>query len=370
MKILHIFGELKPSGGEAMMLSAAPIWLPVSEMHILSTGDAIGVYADKLSTAGYHIHHIPFRKRVSFFIEVARLLRKEKFDIVHMHTERASLWFALTSRLALGYSPVLVRTVHHIFKFNGWLRIRKKAERFLMRSWLNVILISNSPSGKKNELKRYGSNNMLIPNWYDSNIYIPPTDTQRIKFRNDLGFAEDTCIFVSLGGNWYYKNNGMIVEALALLPADINVLYVQVGPQGEGAPLESAARHLGVTERLRCMGVVDDPKMYLQAADVYMMPSSEEGFGVAAVEAMACGLPAILSDVEALCDFREHIPGIEYINPTPQKIANAMARLSRLSISNRRCIGAAIADATQKNYGLEHGATGYLQLYLGLNTQS
>ena len=231
------------------------------------------------------------------------------------------------------------------------------------------ILISNSPSGKKNELKRYGSDNMLIPNWYDSTMYIPPTDTQRIKVRNNLGFAEDTCIFLSLGGNWNYKNYGMIVEALALLPADINVLYVQVGPQGEGAPLENAARRLGVTERLRCTGVVDDPKIYLQAADVYMMPSSEEGFGVAAVEAMACGLPAILSDVEALCDFREHIPGIEYIHPTPLKIANAMTRLSRLSISNRRCIGAAIADATQKNYGLEHGAAGYLQLYRGLNTQ-
>jgi len=131
MKILHIFGELKPSGGEAMMLSAAPIWLPVAEMHILSTGDVIGVYADKLSTAGYLIHHIPFRKRVSFFMEVARLLRKERFDIVHIHTERSSLWFALTSRIALGYSPILVRTVHHIFKFNGWLSYQKKSGEIL-----------------------------------------------------------------------------------------------------------------------------------------------------------------------------------------------------------------------------------------------
>lgn len=364
MKILHIFGELKPSGGEAMMLSAAPIWLPVAEMHILSTGDTVGVYSDKLSTSGYIIHHIPFRKSFSFFIEVARLLRKGRFDIVHMHTERASLWFALTSRLALGYFPTLVRTVHHIFKFNGWLRIRKKAERFLMRSLLNVTLVSNSPSGKKNELKRYGSDNILISNWYDSNMYIPPADTQRTKVRNDLGYAADTCIFLSLGGNWYYKNYGMIVEALALIPADINVLYVQVGVQGEGAPLENAARRLGVTKLLRCMGVVDDPKMYLQAADVYMMPSSEEGFGVAAVEAMACGLPAILSDVEALCDFKEHIPGIEYINPNPQEIANAMVRLSQLSSSDRRYLGAVIADATQKHYGLERGAPDYLRLYL------
>ena len=155
----------------------------------------------------------------------------------------------------------------------------------------------------------------------------------------------------------------MIVEALALLSSDINVLYVQVGPQGEGATLEVAARRLGVENRLHCMGVVSDPKLYLQAADVYLMPSSEEGFGVAAVEAMACGLPAILSDVEALCDFRENIPGIEYINPTPQNIANAMTKFSQLPTLNRRTLGAEIADSTRKNYGLDRGAAGYLQLY-------
>ncbi|MEI6067822.1 MAG: glycosyltransferase [Methylococcaceae bacterium] len=364
MKVIHIFGELKPSGGEAMMLSAAPMWLSVAEMHILSTGDeSVGVYAEKLSKAGYVIHHIPFRKSVSFFIDLVRLLRKEKYDVVHMHTQRASLWFALISRLALGSSANLIRTVHHIFKFDGWLRSRIKIERYLVRSLLNVTLISNSPSGKKNELIRYGSDNRLIPNWYDSAFYVPPTDTQRAKIRYVLGYNEDTCIFLSLGGNWYYKNYGMIVEALALLPTDINILYVQVGVQGEGMPLETTALHLGVAERLRCMGVVDDPRMYLQAADVYMMPSSEEGFGVAAVEAMACGLPAILSDVEALCDFRENIPGIEYINPNPQEIANAMVKLAQLSVTERKRLGYFIANATKQNYGLECGAKSYLQLY-------
>jgi glycosyltransferase involved in cell wall biosynthesis len=369
MKILHIFGELKPSGGEAMMLSAAPTWLPVAEMHILSTGyESVGVYAEKLSTAGYVIHHIPFRKNFSFFIKVAQLIRKEKFDIVHMHTQGASPWFALTSRLALGSSTILIRTVHHIFKFTGWLRLRVKMERYLLRSWLNVTFISNSPSGKKNELNRYNSDNILIPNWYDSTFYSPSTDVQRTKARKNLGYTDDICIFMSLGGNWYYKNYGLIVEALALIPADINVLYVQLGVQGEGMPLETAARRLGVTERLRCMGIVDDPKLYLYAADVYMMPSSEEGFGVAAVEAMACGLPAILSDVEALCDFKEDITGIDYINPTPQEIADAMIKLAHLSIAERRNLGAKIAAATQKHYGLDSGAAGYMQLYQRLTS--
>ena len=141
MKVLHIFNELKPSGGEAMMLSAAPLWLPVTEMHILSTGESVGVYADKLSSAGYVIQHIPFRKRLSYFIDLTKLLRRENFDIVHIHTQRANLWLALTSRIALGNKVKLIQTVHHIFKFDGWLKTRTKIERFIVSKVLKATLI-------------------------------------------------------------------------------------------------------------------------------------------------------------------------------------------------------------------------------------
>ena len=99
----------------------------------------------------------------------------------------------------------------------------------------------------------------------------------------------------SLGGNWAYKNYDLIVSALSRIPAALDVIYAQVGLQGEGAPLESLASETGVTHRLQCRGVVAETLPYLHAADAYLMPSSEEGFGVAAVEAMASGLPAILS---------------------------------------------------------------------------
>lgn len=370
MKVLHIFGELRPSGGEAMMLSAAPIWLSEAEMHILSMGETVGVYAEQLASAGYRIHHIPFSKTLGFFLKCGLLLRKEQFDVVHLHTERACLFFALVARIALGYSRALLRTVHHLFKFTRWLKGRKKLERFAMRSFLKVTLISNSPSGKRNELKRYGSDNLLIPNWYDSTLYCPPTDFQRRKYRHDLGYSENTCVFLSLGGNWPYKNYPIIVQALTLIPEEIDILYVQVGVQGEGAPLETLAVQLGVSRRIRCMGVVQDPIVFLHAADVFLMPSSEEGFGVAAVEAMACGLPTILSDVEALCDFRDRINGIEYINPTPHEISSAMLKLSKLAVSSRRILGNTIADATRNFYGLECGAFEYMQLYKRLTSKA
>lgn len=362
-KILHIFAELKPSGGEAMVLSAASLWQKEAEIHLLSTGSSVGEYAEVLEKAGYRIHHIAFAKRLSFFISVGRLLREGRFDIVHLHTERASPIFAATTRLYLGYSIVLLRTVHHIFKFKGFLRWRKLIERQVMRRILRVTLISNSPSGQKNEWNRYRVKNPLIPNWYDSDKYVVPTESQRQEAREILDLPDDLCVFISLGGNWSYKNYGMIVEALGKIDDSLRILYIQVGPQGEGAPLEAISRVLGVQDRIRCAGVVENPLSYLHAADVYLMPSSEEGFGVAAVEAMATGVPAVLSNVEALSDFRDRVAGILYVEPNPTAIASAMVTMCGLSNDQRRSLGRRQAEAVRENYGLSNGPKKYAELY-------
>lgn len=363
MKVLHIFNELLPSGAETMVQCAAPVWLPEAEMHVLSTGATVGSFAEQLEVAGFRIHHIPFAKRPTFFVRIARLLRQERFDVIHIHTERASFWYALTGRLALGERPLVVRTIHHIFFFRGWLRFRRLLGRQLMRWPLRTTFVANSPSGRRNEAWRFKVGAVLIPNWYDSDRYALTRNAERNGTRSSLGFGADTCVFLSVGGNESYKNYKSILEALVLVPAELCVLYVQVGRQGDGAPLEAAAAELSVSHRLRCEGVVPDPLPYLQAADAFLMPSFDEGFGVAAVEAMATGLPAILSDVEALCDFRDTVDGITWVTPHPAGIATAMTSIATMSIGDRRLAGRKAAAGVLRHYGLGTGPYQYLDLY-------
>ncbi len=365
MKILHILNELKPSGAETMLLSAAPSWLARSGQHILTTGDTEGSFAQPLRSAGYGIYHLPFDKSFAFFKALGRLVTEEGFDVVHLHTERASLWYALTARLMCRRDLKLVRTVHHMFRFDGLFRIRRMLERQVMKHLLGVHFLSNSPSGKRNELRRFHMDNELAPNWYDSGKFIPPTPEARREARVACGFGADTTVFVSLGGNWEYKNYDLIIRALAVIPPDLDILYVQIGVQGEGSPLESLASDLGVSHRLQCAGVVVDAIPFLHAADCYMMPSSEEGFGCAAVEAMACGLPAILSDVEALCDFRENIQGIRYIEPITEAVANAMVELAGMQETERRELGEIQAKDVEANYGLGVGPEAYFHAWIG-----
>lgn len=363
MKVLHIFAELKPSGGETMMQSASSLWLKTAEMHILSTGPTVGSFANTLESSGFIIKHIPFEKRVSFAVAVFRLIKKEQYSIVHIHTERASPLYALIARLALGSAVRIVRTVHHIFKFTGVLRFRKIIERLVMKRLFFVAIISNSISGQRNEALRFFSRNILIPNWYDDKYYIPAELELKSLVRQELGLPANKFIYVSLGGNWYYKNYDKIVEALTFFPSNAEVLYVQVGPQGEGAPLEMLANKMKVNDKVLCVGSVDDPRAYLYAADCYLMPSSEEGFGVAAVEAMGAGVPAILGNVRALTDFRESVSGIRYVEPDPGSIAREMQLLASLTQRDRYELGRSVAKQVASEFGLENGPVSYLDLY-------
>jgi len=363
MKVLHVLNELKPSGAETMLLSAYAGWAPHSEQHILSTGESEGEFAPALRDAGYTIHHLPFAKSRAFFLGFGDFVRDGGYDVLHLHPERASLWYALAARLRCASGLRIVRTVHHIFFFEGFFRIRRMLERQFTKYALRVVFLSNSPSGQRNELRRFHMSNDLAPNWYDSSRFTPPTDDQRRQARSALGLHDNLTVFVSLGGNWAYKNYDMVVRALAQIPPEHELLYIQIGVQGENQPLETLAETLGVSARLRCAGVVGDALPYLHAADAYLMPSSEEGFGVAAVEAMACGLPAVLSDVAALCDFRENISGIRYIQPEVHEIAEAMETFAKMPSPQRRELGLQQARDVETHYGLNVGPRAYLKAW-------
>ncbi|HLX19048.1 MAG TPA: glycosyltransferase, partial [Gaiellaceae bacterium] len=66
------------------------------------------------------------------------------------------------------------------------------------------------------------------------------------------------------------------------------------------AALESLARELGVESRVFLLGRVPDVAAWLQRASVYVQPSRWEGFGLAVLEAMVCGLPVVATDVSSL----------------------------------------------------------------------
>jgi glycosyltransferase involved in cell wall biosynthesis len=166
-----------------------------------------------------------------------------------------------------------------------------------------------------------------------------------------------------LGTNVDYKNYDLIIRALQLIPPQLPVRYLHVGDEGEGKPLSNLARDLGVETRTIFPGRVKEAVRHLWASDCFVMPSREEGFGIAAVEAMATGLPAILSNRPALTDFARYINGIIYVAPRTEQLAQQMIFAYSRYRSERQETGAQLAAEVRCQFGAQKGALRYLAIY-------
>jgi phosphatidylinositol alpha-1,6-mannosyltransferase len=155
-----------------------------------------------------------------------------------------------------------------------------------------------------------------------------------------------------------YKGHDRVIRALPSL--DARVAYVVIGEGDDRPRLEALARETGVADRVAFMGAQphETALAAYRAADLFIMPSTGEGFGIAFLEAMACGTPAIGLGLagarDALAD------GELGIGTDEDDLAPAVARA--LKTPSRR--GAALASAVRNRFGrapFERGVAGVIQ---------
>jgi glycosyltransferase involved in cell wall biosynthesis len=110
--------------------------------------------------------------------------------------------------------------------------------------------------------------------------------------------------------------------------------------------------------------MLDDSRTLLWALDIFAMPSLQEGLGVAALEAMACGLPVVASAIGGLVDAVEDgVSGIQVPVGNAPALANAIAQFSA-NPELRFAMGAAGRERAVAKFAIEAMARGTLALYL------
>lgn len=356
MRVLHILAQLRASGAEQMLRTAAPYWREAGlVMDVLETSKSPGHFHEPLREAGYGVERLPLRRRPSDVPSLRRLIRAGRYDVVHVHPEGADLIPILAARLER--TPAIIRTVHHIYPYEGLLRQRKRLERQASRK-LGTLHICNSRSGSENETTALRNPHRLVYNWYDEQHFRPATTDQRMEARAALGLEPHDVAFLSVGGCAPYKNHDLILRALVQVP---DAIYIHAGSEPNDDERRLASE-LGLGDRARFVGVVPDARDVFHAADGYLMPSTIEGFGVAAVEAMGCGVPAILSDRPALWDFKTLTPG-RWIALSVDELAKAMRDLLAQPQGAREAEGAEASQVVRDHFGARVGAEGYVAAY-------
>ena len=231
------------------------------------------------------------RKSFASLLSMMRVLRELKPDVVVTHSSTDS-WLVTVASVLVSCHFRIVR-VRHISTPVG----RSIFSRWLYRKARAVITTSDEIAGL---IRRIGGVGIVesIPTGVDVDVWQPPFTEQKIKARKQLGVPVDClCVgMVSTLRSW--KGHRYAIEALRHLPYAILVV-VGDGPQEEN--LRRLALEYNVSNRIVFKGYTKDVVEVMHGFDVFLQPStSNEGVSQAVLQALACALPCIVSDIGGL----------------------------------------------------------------------
>lgn len=140
----------------------------------------------------------------------------------------------------------------------------------------------------------------VIPNGVDIERFKPRA---RDAARSRFGLEPNQKLVGTAGRLVAVKGHDVLIHAAAHLPAGTGIAIAGDGPELQG--LRELASKLGIAERIRFLGHTDQIEFLLPAFDVFCLPSHNEGMPRSILEAQACGLPVVATDVgavrEAVC---------------------------------------------------------------------
>jgi L-malate glycosyltransferase len=129
----------------------------------------------------------------------------------------------------------------------------------------------------------------VIPNFVDPGRFRPVEDRRR-----RATFARpDQALLLHVSNFRPVKRAPVCVDVLARVVRDRDAVLVMVGDGPERAECEARARRAGLRDRVRFLGAHADVERLLPVADLFLLPSEYESFGLAVLESMACGTPPV-----------------------------------------------------------------------------
>jgi glycosyltransferase involved in cell wall biosynthesis len=365
LRVAHVLNELRPSGAESMLVTAAPLWAAMGiSCDAIATGASLGPYAQQMRDVGFAVHHVPVGKSPVDLLRFRRFLCSQEYDVVHLHPEGRGYWLALMAMLA---GALVVRTIHSNFPFEGLLRLRRKWQRWHMRI-AGVKFIAIAPGVQENERIRFDNACDLIWNWLDISRFGSVSMEERESTRHAMKIPHDRKVLVSVGNCSNVKNHAIVFSALAKLAGGPKFLYLHVGMEDAGATERLLAEALGISDQVKFMGWTRDVRGVLVAADLFVMPSLFEGFSIAVLEALALGMPVLLADTPGLRDLRPDFPSIRYCEPSAGSLADALLEFLVGDTATRESLNEQVKTC-RRIFDPRRGAEQYAQIYRGMERQ-
>jgi len=265
-----------------------------------------------------------------FLIRLIQVLREERPDILHGYLHDANLMTMIPKFLTLCTKVVWgVRCSHIDLRQYDWLAWVE----FKVNCWLSILpdaIIANSHVGRDYHLALGypAEKTVVIPNGIDTERF-RPNPLARRRIREEWGIKEQEELIGLVGRLDPMKDHPIFIEAAALLAkrrSEIRFVCVGGGPDEYRAELQRHAKQLGLEDRLLWVGIREDMPAVYTALDIAVSSSYGEGFANVIGEAMACGVPCVVTNVgdsaRVVADLGEVVPPKD-----PAALRDAIERL-------------------------------------------
>ena len=369
MRVLHIIVGLEIGGAETMLkrlIESDPDAIPNTVVVSLTT---LGVIGEILHAQGVRVHALGMSSALNFPMtlwRLVRLIRQYRPAIVQTWMYHADLIGGLAARL-VGSGRVVwgIRSTtipQGPLSFTYWLvRLCAIGSHIIPHR-----IICCAKSAKEAHIRLgYAAHKMtVIPNGYNFSSFDRHLNS-RGKARFELGFDVDEIVIGAVGRFDPLKDfHNFVIAASKLAATRGNVKFLMIGRNIEWSnhTLRGWIDGAGLVKSFHLVGQQTDVVYFLSAMDIFCLSSVNEAFPNVVVEAMAMGLPCVVTQAGDAADI---LGDDSFVVPVKDSmsLADALRRMCDLNPVDRRILGERNAKKVRKEYGIEKIRRKYEEVY-------
>ena len=303
-------------------------------------------------------YDIPFERNplklgnVKAYKELKKVIDTGAYDILHCHTPVGAMLTRLAAKQARKCGTRVFYTAHGFHFYKGapainWL-LYYPVEKWLSR-YTDVLITINKEDYER--AKNFKSGRVC---------YVPGVGIDLKKFhvgyvdkaekRKEIGVGADDFVLLSVGELIPCKNHEVVIRAMSVLKQNSELNPIQLVICGQGtyeSDLKRLAEELRVSDHVRFLGYRNDISELCNCADLFVFMSHQEGLPIALMEAMACGLPVVCSNIRGNTDLiADGVTGLIADN-TPEKLAESINTMRKDTALRDRLATAALQKIKQ-----------------------
>lgn len=363
IKIMHILLSLECGGAEKVVVNLVKKLHGEKLAFSICALDRVGALRDELD-ADMKVVCMARKSGLDFQLpfKLARAIKEEAPDIIHMHNPTALLYGAIAGKMARVRGMIV--TQHGSVSAEN-PRMRFITGRLSRMANKNIPVSADIEKYLRNKYSLKSDKIETIINGIDDSIY-RPNAAERVEGKRKFDL-KDNIIIGHVARFSAEKDQRHLLKAFSMVASKIdNAMLVMVGDGPLRDDLELFAKELNISDKVLFTGFRSDIPALLNIFDIFVLSSTREGTSLTLIEAMGAGLPIVATDVGGNSNvLDDKKTGLLVPARNAGRLADAIISLCQ-DPRAREEMGKAGRKRMEENFSLNKMAENYAKLYMEL----